>query len=383
MAQNKKHHFVPRFYLKRFSIDGKCFNLHNLKSNKTIHGANLKNQCYRDYFYGKNPDIEISLAETERKTKILFEEIDKKNILPPPGSPEHIILVIYILIQYYRTLYSAQAMNEQHDKLMKYLMETKAKAEGIDLSRFTIEIEDVARYSLAMGIRHYPVLLDMDFKLLLNQSSEPFITSDNPIVFYNQFFPYRRGVSNTGLASKGLQIFFPLDPKKHIFLYDQKVYGVGSVSKGTVNITDPRDVYSLNKLQVCSASDNVYFRDVDFNIHTLYKKSVPFLRNSKVNQMVYSRESTAERHDELIATSKEDIRTDLSLSFIRITRSAKRWRESFYKMPRQPVSVVRNERLVNDHLEFLNKVKVKEYEPEDFFIFMEKKYKDRSNNVPT
>jgi len=62
VAENKKHHYVPLFYLKRFSPDGKSINLYNLRSTRTIYKAKLKNQCYSDYFYGKEPDIEHALA---------------------------------------------------------------------------------------------------------------------------------------------------------------------------------------------------------------------------------------------------------------------------------------------------------------------------------
>src|ERR1700761_6954191 len=50
MPDNKKHHFVPKFYLTRFSDDGKSINAYVLKSSKKVLSANLANQCYRDYF---------------------------------------------------------------------------------------------------------------------------------------------------------------------------------------------------------------------------------------------------------------------------------------------------------------------------------------------
>lgn len=55
MAKNKKQHFVPRFYLRKFSADGRSVNIWNLTNEKRIQGANLKNQCYKDYFYGEIP----------------------------------------------------------------------------------------------------------------------------------------------------------------------------------------------------------------------------------------------------------------------------------------------------------------------------------------
>jgi hypothetical protein len=98
VAENKKHHFVPRFYLKRFSSDGKSINLYNLKSSGAILRANLKNQCYRDYFYGRKLDVERALAGVEDEAANLFRQIDHYGCLPPPHSPEHVELLLHILI---------------------------------------------------------------------------------------------------------------------------------------------------------------------------------------------------------------------------------------------------------------------------------------------
>ena len=43
IAENKKEHYVPRFLLKRFSKDDRSINPYNIKSQRTITGANLKN----------------------------------------------------------------------------------------------------------------------------------------------------------------------------------------------------------------------------------------------------------------------------------------------------------------------------------------------------
>jgi hypothetical protein len=62
MAGNKNQHFVPKFYLRHFSADKKSIHLLNLKSEKPIFGAPLKNQCSRDYFYGEDGRHEKALG---------------------------------------------------------------------------------------------------------------------------------------------------------------------------------------------------------------------------------------------------------------------------------------------------------------------------------
>jgi len=81
----------------------------------------------------------------------------------------------------------------------------------IDISKFKISMKDSARYSVQMNMRMYPLLMDLHYKLLINQTNVEFIASDNPVVFYNQLFSFRPVGSSCGTASKGLQIFLPLD----------------------------------------------------------------------------------------------------------------------------------------------------------------------------
>ncbi len=112
MPENKKHHYVPRFYLKRFSYNKKSISLYNLTSKRKIKNANLKNQCYKNYYYGKNQVIEHSLATIETKAAQIFINIDKTNELPLRYSSEHLVLIIFILAQYGRTKYSIDALDE-------------------------------------------------------------------------------------------------------------------------------------------------------------------------------------------------------------------------------------------------------------------------------
>jgi hypothetical protein len=46
MINKKRHHYIPRFYLKRFSVNNerKFLGLHNLNNRKFISNAPLKSQ---------------------------------------------------------------------------------------------------------------------------------------------------------------------------------------------------------------------------------------------------------------------------------------------------------------------------------------------------
>ena len=56
MADKKRQHYVPRFYLKNFSInsEGKAIGIYNVEKCKFIPSGSLKSQAYENYFYGED-----------------------------------------------------------------------------------------------------------------------------------------------------------------------------------------------------------------------------------------------------------------------------------------------------------------------------------------
>ena len=76
MASNKNQHFVPRCYLRPFTVGGanRQIHLYNVDRQKVIEGAPVRHQCSGDYFYGNDPEqekgiqaIESAYAETLRQ----------------------------------------------------------------------------------------------------------------------------------------------------------------------------------------------------------------------------------------------------------------------------------------------------------------------------
>jgi hypothetical protein len=67
MASNKNQHFVPRCYLRPFTIDGanRAINLYNIDRRKFIERAPVKHQCSGDYFYGKDQLLDKAIQAME------------------------------------------------------------------------------------------------------------------------------------------------------------------------------------------------------------------------------------------------------------------------------------------------------------------------------
>ena len=67
MASNKNQHFVPRCHLRPFTLEAEdaAISLFNLDRKKLILNAPVKNQCSKDYFYGKDEQLEKAIQLIE------------------------------------------------------------------------------------------------------------------------------------------------------------------------------------------------------------------------------------------------------------------------------------------------------------------------------
>src|SRR2546425_1225823 len=77
MATNKNQHFVPRCYLRAFTLDSanSAINLFNIDRMKFVERAPVKHQCSGDYFYGESLALENALQATEGSHATAVREI--------------------------------------------------------------------------------------------------------------------------------------------------------------------------------------------------------------------------------------------------------------------------------------------------------------------
>ena len=374
MPQNKKHHYVPRFYLKRFSKNKKSINIFNLPSKRKILSASLKDQCHKKYFYGEESDVEKALSDLESEAARVFHQIDHSETLPTPNTFEYEMLFVHMLIQYGRTAYMADAIEEMAGKAIKCLFHNNLEEYQLDFDQFKIGLEEPGKSSLAITAQQLPFVLDLECKLVINRTSEDFVTSDNPVGMYNQLLSFRKFGSNIGLACRGLQIFLPISPDKYLLFFDPEVYRIGNQNRPSLVVSEESDVYQLNTLQMCAAAENVYFFNSAMNINALHRKAAPYLRSRKANVNVFCGYDMGEHKRELLRTSLEDIRTNLTLSFVKLTHGAKRWKKEFCTQDVQPATIVRNQQLCEEDNRFRKKVAAGEYRPSDFLLYLKERF---------
>ncbi|QXG46564.1 DUF4238 domain-containing protein [Pseudomonas syringae] len=346
MPANKKHHYVPKFYLKNFSQNSLSINIYNIFRDKTINNANLKNQCYKDYFYGKNDKVEKALAGIEGAASEIFREIIRNQSAPWPFTKEHMRLVLFVLIQHSRTTYAVDVLNEMTDKFAKKMVATEKSLNLQDFDKIKVSITDAGAFSVATATSALHLVLDLKCKILIAKEGAEFITSDNPAILYNQLFEDMDYMSAIGLSCKGLQIFLPISPTILLHYYDSDCYKLGHRKSNTVRITELRDMDSLNLLQLVNASENVYFSDAQKSRISMLKAASSLRPINKTNISSHVNWETDTQRSELWVSSKKSNKTSLSLDCVKILDKALVFLKNLSQQRPHPALIVRDPTLM-------------------------------------
>lgn len=268
MAKNN-HHFVPQFYLRNFSMDREAVCLINIKRAHATQNASIKDQCSRWKFYGETDDLEDAFSELEGDVAPVLRDIITGNLLPRVGTDAYFRLSFFLVVQYLRTHVSTQNMAHQSSLLGTYFVREAGKRTGYDTSNVRVTYDDDVALPLKTIRDVFPALRDLDSRILRTSCNARFITSDNPVIFYNQWC---EGVDYTGVVGamcSGLQIFYPLAPNCLLMLFDSTVYDVDEQKPGEILIGNPSDINHINQLQCVFAQKNLFFSDWNDRAHIL------------------------------------------------------------------------------------------------------------------
>src|ERR1039457_2871701 len=262
MAEYKKQHYIPQFYLRNFSTDRRRVCLFLLAQKKPIRDVNIKGQCVRDYFYSKDIEVEKALSGLiEGPAHIAIARLLKTGHLPAAESDDMAKLLSFVLTLQGRTLAASNAMEEMTEHFGKHVIEAYTQASGKytadQLKGIRMRLTQPALMSLVIATQMLPLVMDLK-PALLTTNQRGLITSDNPVVAVN---PYMQGVwdgSNTGSASAGLQVILPISPQAALFFYDDEIYELVVAAEPSVTLSK-EDVETLNLLQMANAEHAVYF----------------------------------------------------------------------------------------------------------------------------
>jgi hypothetical protein len=268
MATNKNQHFVPRCYLRPFTIDeaNTAINLYNIDRQEFIPLAPIKNQCSRDYFYGKNETLERAIQSVERAYGAALREILR------PGytltDAHRTILRTFWLFQYLRTEAAAIRSVE--------IAASMGEVAGTTDPSFRLAIKEAVIIAMHTFAQEMHIIDDLKICIIRNKTPIPFFTSDDPAVLTNRWWlnSKRTKGHSFGLRSAGSIILLPLSTKLQCLGYDGDVYSVPH-DRGMVDVRRESDIRSFNQHQFLNCRANLFVKDAAHSsvVHEAFAKA--------------------------------------------------------------------------------------------------------------
>lgn len=301
----KNQHYVPQFYLRNFSNDRKSIGMFLLDEQKFISHASIRKTAYREYLYGEDGTIENGLANNEGEwSKIIDKIVETEKI--SLDEEDYITLLLFLTLTEARTSQTADYNNAQISTSANLLFKMK---EGKDRD-LGVHYNIPNLISLQTAAKLTPILTDLNLLLIINESNRGFITSDNPVVRYNQYFMFRNYYKNYGLGQIGLQLLVPLSPKICLCVYDDIMYT--PITNDIVTIRSGSQINELNKLFLLNAYERIFFSNVQ---KESYIKSIS--RYSKGKKSFDIPVLGAGNHY-IIPFSHESVKEKIKLDFFKI-----------------------------------------------------------------
>lgn len=328
MQKRKNQHYVPQFYLRNFSKnnDEKTIGLFNPKNDLFIESTSIKNQSSKDFFYGKDGKIEKGLSEIENILAPKLAKLISTYNLPNKNSDDHISLLIFAILTDLRNPIQIEQI-----KSFSALMNQEINGFGKVDQNSPNFVPDISHeFAIELSFENYEgilkICMDLDFKLLINKSKRAFLSSDFPVVKYNQFLENKEiHGSRTGYSTLGLQIFLPLNSKMCIMFYDSTVYKVGNRKDKSIELNES-DVNQLNVLQILNCSHNVYFNEeVDKEyIKELIHNSRKYEKTNRTTASSHGviKNDKIQENEQIIHIRSTDFLTKLAITGIKYTRRA-------------------------------------------------------------
>lgn len=351
MVNYKNQHYVPKFFFKYFSNGSDEIRVYYLKGKKHYVGA-IKNQASKDYFYSENTKIEKSFGPLEGQFNIVLKKIIENTGFQVLTEKEYFEVLSFLSFQKSRTekqkLFSEDMVQKMVEKYIKPMMKSNKKLmkklSEEDLDKATLSHPGVFLYWVVHSLEAGILLSDLIPMIIVNETSEEFIFSDNPVISYNLIY---RDPTHPFESSHnpGLIILCPLSPKKCLMLFDPKYYSINAGEGNVVHVDNHGDIRGINKLQFHNCLQNIYYCSED------QETSIDNLSQSYSSE--YSREGNLANLKEvpdwngggnsLLVTSKKGIPEKIKLSFIECGK------------PLRKVDVVRNKEIYS----FLDKMMAK------------------------
>ncbi|MGF6095687.1 DUF4238 domain-containing protein [Pseudomonas sp. 18175] len=303
MASNKNQHFVPRCYLRPFTVNGEnsAINLYNLDRHRLIIGAPVKNQCSRDYFYGQDDSLESAIQAVEGAYAAVLRDVLTPGCRLNEGHSE--VLRIFWMLQYLRTEAASKRAVEMSDDAFGTMLPD---------SSFAFGIKEAVQAAMGTFASSMNITSDLKVCLVKNATDVPFVTSDDPAILTNRWYhnDEKSRHRSFGMRSSGALLLLPLSPKIYCLCYDSDIYNIAS-DAGWLTVRKPSDIEILNQFQLLHCRANIFLEGTAYAnaLHEFvvkFEKCRPAERHV-VNFAVFDGEQT-DTHKRYRVVSKEEFK---------------------------------------------------------------------------
>lgn len=357
-TDKKNQHYIPKFYLKNFSYksNNKQIGIFHINSNFFFQTAKLKTQGSKNFFYGHDGKIEDNLSDIEGLLAEEIRSIIGSNSIPKRESVSHLTLLTFVGLTHLRNPVMIDYIKNSREEMKRRVLELD---ENADVNKLVPEITHENAIKLALSGLESVVenLVDLEYKLLINKTDTSFLTSDFPVVKYNQFLEKQKWKhGKTGYGNTGLQIFIPLNPKITIIFYDPMIYKVGFKKRQILEITDTEDIEQLNILQILNCFSTLFF-DESLSKHKiiqLIEKSKKFKKanipSSELSHIVKNGERNIidfkKQKKNLVVIGSTDCEISLELNGLKTHSNSKKVKltNSMAQMRPRPLALRKNSR---------------------------------------
>jgi hypothetical protein len=333
MNKKENQHFVPKFYLRLFSYEnnGKEIGVFNMNTKFFMSNAKLKTQGSKPYFYGKDGNIEEALSGLERAYSKILKDIITSKIIPCKNSTERYLLFQFVVLMSIRNPIIPRNIEDSF-KVMSEILKSKGPCNLEMLKGLETNQQESLNFGFQNILLYTNYCLDLDIKIFFNNTTIPFLISDNPVVKYNQYLEKRRYPGgNSGYASTGLQIFIPIDPKLLLVFYDPWAYKIGPRKHSIISIDDPIEIFQLNLLQFVNCDKIIFFNHQmqEYQIQKLFEASTRIkkanLPITKEYPLMVHKEDKISRENVIVMTTT-NCETKLNLNTIKETSQGKSYK---------------------------------------------------------
>jgi len=281
--QTRIQHYVPRFYLKRFTVEeGKrsslnCFD----KLTSKVFSVDIRKIGCEKYFYDPSArprqSVESALAKLDSRFRTSYDKLVKHGHLQCLASGDRVSLSFFVATQLVRTRETRETIRDVAKQLMQKLCLTGRMREKFERYQAGPNYEELVR-SVHLGVmKDAPILANiinsMKWILIEDKTEMPFWTSDHPVAIYNavDLSPY----GNLGLLCKGVEMHLPLSPQLNLCMCDPVMYNLLSEKYETTEI---QNIVFQNWLQVKWATRHIFSSSQDFTLAQQILEEDPKLR---------------------------------------------------------------------------------------------------------